>query len=330
MQGSWLISGLHVFRCKAACYAVLLVSLGLVKSEPEVAAASRTRQTTCAALGFTRWHMLNVSSRNEQADCHLITFPDGRNVLIDVGEAANAPGTALAAIIAAKVSCLDLVIVSHFHQDHYGRLLDVLNAGIQIKRVALNIPDEATARREEPWGCLYDNVMATLAELTKRGVPYFTPRAGDRLVETVTDGRSIAKLEVVCLYQGHDSPIGPTDVNDTSIIVRLTHGTNRALFTGDLNQHLGQWLATSQFDLSADILKVPHHGTESCAPDVFFDRVHPSAALVPSPENLWLSGRSMRIRNYFASHTIPTYVTGLNGNVTVTFKGDTYSIESER
>jgi beta-lactamase superfamily II metal-dependent hydrolase len=279
---------------------------------------------------LTRWYMLNVSPHEEQADCHLIVLPDGRKILIDIADAGDAPGYAVAALKTLGVTSVDLVVISHFHLDHYGRLLDLLDSGVQIRGVAVNVPDEVCAQRELPWGCHLDHVRATLETLRTHGIAVFTPRAGDCLIECAIDGKTVAKLEVVCLYHGIDAPIGPTDVNDTSIIVRLTHGSQRALFTGDLNIGLGTWLAQSEFDLSANILKVPHHGTEGTAPDVFFDRVHATAALVPSPKNLWLSGRSMRIRNYFASRHIPTYVSGIHGNVTVTFQQDSYSIETER
>jgi competence protein ComEC len=330
MRDSWLIRGLHRFRWKVTYFAASVVSLALLPLELQIASASGPRQNDCAPQESTVWRMFNVSPGEEQADCHLITFPDGRNVLVDIGEAADAPGTALAAIRASHVTCLDLVVISHFHKDHYGQLLDLIDAGIQIKSVALNIPDEATARAEQPWGCRYEDVLSTLDGLRRRNVPFFVPSAGDCLVETISEGRSLARLEVVCLFQGENSPVGHTDVNDTSIIVRLTHGSVRALFTGDLNRGLGTWLAESELDLAADLLKVPHHGTEGCAPNEFFDRVRPKAALVPSPTTLWASARSMRIRNYFADRQIPTYVSGSNGMVTVIFKGDTYSIESER
>jgi beta-lactamase superfamily II metal-dependent hydrolase len=278
----------------------------------------------------TRWHMLNVSPGNEQADCHLIIFPDGRKILIDVADAGDAPGTALAAIQALKVTDLDLVLISHFHLDHYGRLLDLVNAGVTVKRVAINVPDEVSALPERPWGCDLEHVKSTLDALRSKGIAVFTPNAGETLMEYAIDGLTLAKLEVVCLYRGLDSPIGPTDVNDTSIIVRLSHGRNRALFTGDLNGPLGSWLAKSDFDLRADILKAPHHGTEACAPNEFFDRVQASAVLVPAPTSLWLSARSMRIRNHFAEKSIPTFVNGIHGNVLVTFRQDSYSIETER
>ena len=278
----------------------------------------------------TTWYMLNVSPKNEQADCHLIILPDGRKILIDIADAGDAPGTALAGLKALNVTAVDLVVISHFHLDHYGRLADLLNSGVTIKRVAVNVPDAASARPEKPWGCDLEHVAATLDLLRARHVPFFTPTAGECLMETSINGVSIAKLEVVCLYHGLDSPVGPTDVNDTSIIVRLSHGKTRALFPGDLNNALGSWLASSSFDLAADILKAPHHGTEGCAPDIFFDRVHPSSVLVPSPAKLWLSARSMRIRNYFASRRVPTFVSGINGRTKVQFRGETYTVESER
>ena len=134
---------------------------------------------------------------------------------------------------------------------------------------------------------------------------------------------------MVCLYDGVHTPVGETDTNDTSIIVRLSVGPVRALFTGDLNSALGAWLARSTFDLTADVLKVPHHGTEGVAPNEFFARVNPKAALVPSPKALWRSERSKRIRDYFSEHHIPTYVSGIHGHVTVVMTTRGFTIETE-
>lgn len=98
----------------------------------------------------------------------------------------------------------------------------------------------------------------------------------------------------------------------------LRKGKTRALFTGDLNHKLGAYLAnSSDFDLEASLLKVPHHGTEGLAPDSFFARVSPKAAFVPAPCGLWQSARSKRPREWFLSRGIPTYVTGEVGSVTV-------------
>ena len=279
----------------------------------------------------TRWTMINVSPGETQADCHLIELPDGRKVLIDIADASDAAGTALAFLKAHNVTAVDLIIISHFHKDHYGRLKDLIEAGIKVGRVAVNMPSSADehADAEMPWG--FDRVHAesNLQLLREKHIPYFTPKAGERLLGIPLANGQAVTLDVVCLYDGANTPVGKTDVNDTSIIVRPSHGTTRALFTGDLNQALGAWLSLGHFDVAADVLKVPHHGTEGVAPNEFFSKVNPKAALVPSPKSLWFSDRSKRIRDYFASQKIPTYVSGIRGNVTVIMTTQGFSIRTE-
>jgi len=274
--------------------------------------------------------MLDITPRNDVADSHLIELPDGGRVLIDAGKVGDNPGAVLAQLKARNITFLDLVIISHFHIDHYGALMELIEAGIMIKRVAVNVPQLAAADREKPWGCNLDHVNATLESLHTHHIPFFTPKIGERLLESRTASGTVIALDVVCLYDGLNSPIGLTDVNDTSIIVRLSHGTTSVLFTGDLNHGLGACLARSDFNLRADILKAPHHGTEGTAPNEFFDRVGAKAVLVPAPRSIWGSARSMRIRNYFIENNVPAYVSGLNGNVTVTLTDQGYQVETER
>lgn len=283
-----------------------------------------------AAEPATRWIMLNVTPVEGQADCHLLTFPDGRHVLIDPGAAWDAPQSALEQLQLRGIRSLDLVVISHFHWDHYGQLRNIIRAGISVKRIALNPPDKKVADREIPWGCDWNDVQAILRELRDHGIPYFTPKASERIFEARASDGSVASLDVICAFNGVDTPIGETDVNDTSIVMRLSHGATRVLFTGDLNHSLGAWLARGDLDIRADLLKAPHHGAEGTVPNEFYDRVQPRAVLVPSPRALWESARSMRTRNYFLERKVPTYVAGIHGTVVVTLTASGYSIEKER
>lgn len=271
-----------------------------------------------------------ISPRQDVADAHLLRLPGGITVLIDAGNLGDSPGALVRQLQARQIATLDLVVISHFHLDHYGALPDIIDAGIKIKRVAVNVPDHAAADPERPWGCNLEHVAQVLQKLKDKDIPYFTPKIGERLIETQTPAGVAVTLDVVCLYDGLNTPIGRTDVNDTSMILRLSHGSTRALFTGDLNRPLGTWLAKSDFDLKADLLKVPHHGTEGVAPNEFFDRVGAKAALVPSPRGLWVSARSMRIRNYFHERGIPTYVSALQGNVTAILTDEGFRVRTQR
>jgi competence protein ComEC len=277
-----------------------------------------------------RWSMLNIMGKKDVADCHVIRMPSGATILIDAGLLADSPGAVVNALKARKIQSIDLAIISHFHIDHYGALLDVHDAGIPIARVVGNVPDKAAAQPEAPWGCSLPHVHYTLDELRRRGIPFSTPKIGERVWEERTAEGTDVALDAVCLFDGLNTPIGRTDVNDTSIILRLSVGATRALFTGDLNHSLGTFLAQSDFDLAADVLKVPHHGIEGAAPNSFFERVGASAALVPTPRHHWESPRAARIRGFFAERQIPAYVSGLHGDVTVTLTGQGYEIETER
>ena len=90
-------------------------------------------------------------------------------------------------------------------------------------------------------------------------------------------------------FDGVNTPVGKTDINGMSLILLLTHSGVRALFTGDLNDPIGAYLAKSGHNgvnnLKADILKVPHPGADPLASNDFFDSVGARVALVPAPGN---------------------------------------------
>jgi competence protein ComEC len=124
--------------------------------------------------------------------------------------------------------------------------------------------------------------------------------------------------------------VGRTDVNDTSVLLLLSHGRTKALFTGDLNMALGAHLAQEGSRIEADILKVPHHGAESVAPNAFFDRVAPRLALAPCPTTLWSSDRNQRVREHLRGKGVETLVSGLNGDVAVRLGSRGYSATVEK
>jgi competence protein ComEC len=139
-----------------------------------------------------------------------------------------------------------------------------------------------------------------------------------------------SSLKILYAFDGVNTPVGRTDINDMSYIMLLKHGLSSALFTGDLNAKLGAYLAKEGKDLKADILKFPHHGAEGAAPDSFFAAVAPKDVLVPSPALLWCSSRSARMKSWVEARKIPTYVNGFSGHVNVKMSLLHYSIQTER
>jgi competence protein ComEC len=264
--------------------------------------------------------MINVNYGHLQGDAHLLRFADGENELVDTGY----PDESKAVVDRLKRDGVDVIhkiIISHPHRDHYGGLRRLLDSGVKIVEVRMNLPDRKQCDAETPWGCDSRDLARTVALLRDRGVPLKPLRPGDVLHR----GQGV-RWEVLYAYDGVHTPVGPTDINDMSVLCLLTAGTSRALFTGDLNARIGGYLAAQGKNLAADILKVPHHGTEGGAPNSFFDAVGAKVALVPSPLWLWQSDRSRRIREYFADRRIPTYVNGVDGDVRVVFREKGYTV----
>lgn len=264
--------------------------------------------------------MVNVNATDVQGDAHLIRFPNGEINFIDVSNSGN---LLVPYLKARRIRRIDTIFISHPHKDHYGGLIPILNAKIKIKRVFMNVPDRSLCDQERDWGCDYPDVLHVIETLKKWNVKVLPIQAGAKFRHA--DG---SVLEVLYAYDGVRTPVGRTDINDTSLIMRLTVGPTKALFAGDLNDNLGSFLAHRP-DARADILKVPHHGTEGVAPNAFFDQVDMGLALIPSPKNLWLSDRSKRVRTYFENKGIPYYVNGMNGNVTVLLNGKGYTVQTE-
>jgi competence protein ComEC len=262
-------------------------------------------------LPFLRWTSLNVGSGLAPAETNIIETSDNRIFLVDVG--SRQKSEVVDFLSAKNIKTIDAVIISHAHADHYSGLPSILSGGISVKKVYANIPNREVCDSEIPWGCSFEKYKALLDRCRKAGAKVEPLHTGDVLPISKD-----AYLDVLYSYDGTDAPVGRTDINDTSIILKLVVGKKSVLFPGDLNAPLGGWLAEqSDNKLKADILKIPHHGTEGFAPNSFLNWVSPTYAIIPSPKALYLSDRSSRIREWIRVNNIPTKVTGVTGNASV-------------
>ena len=271
------------------------------------------------------WSMINVNYSPQQGDAHLIQTSKGKNILIDTGHLGPARKSLVPFLQSKGIKKIDTVFITHPHKDHYDGLLAILESGIPIKEVYFNIPDKQVCDVEIPWGCDFEHILNYKKMLASNQVNILEAKAGMLL-----DLGWGSSLKVLYAFDGVNTPVGRTDINDMSYIMLLKHGFNSALFTGDLNAKLGNYLAKEGKDMKVDILKLPHHGTEGAPPDAFFDAVSPKAALVPSPALLWCTPLSARMKNWVDSRKIPTYVNGFSGHVTVKMGFFGYQIDAER
>ena len=70
------------------------------------------------------------------------------------------------------------------------------------------------------------------------------------------------------------------DLNDCSLVCRVTCGTKRFLFTGDLSEAGEQAMLSAGYNLAADVLKAGHHGSSHSTTPEFLAAVSPDYAAV--------------------------------------------------
>lgn len=80
-------------------------------------------------------------------------------------------------------------------------------------------------------------------------------------------------------------PPGAWSDNDASCVLRVTGPGGTALLTGDIERDAEQQLIARAADLAADVVVVPHHGSDSSSTPAFVRRVAPRYAVVAAGWN---------------------------------------------
>lgn len=214
-------------------------------------------------------HFLDVG----QGDAALIRTPAGQTVLIDGGETPSRLLAQLRAALPAGQRRLDLVIVTHPQIDHTGGIIGLFGR-YEIGRILVSpLHDRLPIGRR---------VIALAGE---DGAPVDVLRAGARITLPNRDGLPPLSLDV--LWPA-DASINTeaTDPNAQSLVLRLTYGAAHILFAADIGAIEELALARQACgagagcDLTAQVLKVPHHGSGGSTTDLLLRRVRPSLAVI--------------------------------------------------
>ena len=163
---------------------------------------------------------------------------------------------------------LDLVVLTHPHDDHLAGLLGVLDR-YSIGRVIEPPIDDASSTYAE-WRRALDG-------------------AGDGTrVLSATRGQFLLLGDGVTLTVMH--PAGelpawtPDQVNGSSVVLRLAYGQLAFLLTGDITTEVERGLVEMEADLRATVLKVAHHGSDTSSSEAFLRAVSPALAVVSVSE----------------------------------------------
>ncbi len=200
-------------------------------------------------------HYLDVG----QGDCMLLAC-DGEYMLIDAGD--NSKGTAVQNYLTKQgVKTLKYVIGTHPDADHVGGL-DVILYKFDCETVML--PDISKDTKT------YRDVLDTMDQ---KGYTNTLPAAGE---EFMLGSASCMLLGPRTSYE---------DANNNSVVILVTHGTNKFLFMGDAEAEAEEDILRGGADVKADVIKVGHHGSRYSSSESFMQAVTPSYAVISCGED---------------------------------------------
>ena len=212
------------------------------------------------SLPVVEIHLLDVG----QGDAIALRSPRGRWVLVDAGRAWSAGDAGRATVIPhlrRRGGELSLLVLTHPHADHIGGAASVLRA-LRPREVR----DAAFLERSETYG----EVLAAAAQVGSR---WQRVRPGEII--------DIDGLALEFLAPDSSWTVSLDDPNEASTVVRASFGEVRLLLTGDAERREEAWLLEhARSLLTADILKVGHHGSRTSTSPAFLAAVAPRLALV--------------------------------------------------
>ena len=230
-------------------------------------------------------------------------------MLVDGGPDEELVATELAAL---GVKRIDVVVASHPHADHVVGLPSVL-ARFQVGVVL------------QP-GCPSTSSLQVDLDraIADEGIEVRTPWAGETFV--VGDVRLDVLSPHEC-YTGTES-----DTNNDALVIRLSRGDDVVLLATEPEEPAQEWLleqhAEAGLDLSADVLKVPHHGAATSVAE-FFDAVAAPVAVVSVGENTYGHPTAFTLDALSAAGS-SVWRTDEHGTVTVTFEAGVPVVSGER
>lgn len=199
-----------------------------------------------------------------QGESILVEFPGRKKMLVDGGgipEDSFDIGERVVSLFLWQkgIKKIDYLVLTHAHPDHMNGL----------RAVARNFKVgefwETFSPRDDPF---YTELRARLPTQT-------IGRHMFRGQEEHIDG-----VEIEILNPEEREPFVSNVLNDESLVIRIIYGRTAFLLPGDIGKAAEKGLVDSSFTLRSDVLKSPHHGSDSSSSEEFLSAVSPRILVV--------------------------------------------------
>ena len=303
------------------CCTMLLTGCGQSGGQSSDTAANSKAE----AKGQLTISMLDI----DQGDAVLIQT-GAKNILIDTGDdkyyedgkKGKENTQLLTELQKLKIDHIDTLVMTHAHADHIGKA-DKVIAQYGVKELVYNgIPSTSKY------------FINALKAAKANGTQQVKVKAGDVLdfgngvsFEIVSPSQSLIDEDTAAIKAKKK-----VDVNNESVVGRLTFGNFAMLFTGDAEGPAEKDMVASYGKkLKCQVLKAGHHGSKTSSTAEFLKLVQPESVVMSLGVNNQYGHPHEALLNRLQKQGIKNiYRTDANGTITIVSDGSSYSITTEK
>jgi len=190
-----------------------------------------------------------------QGDSTVLVY-DNETMMIDGGDSSYSQFIYSFLRNTLCIDHINVMIATHPHADHIGGLAAALNA-CQVDVLYTSEINYSS-----------DTWQSVLKYAKKQGTPVLIPEAGDEF----TIGKALVQILGPIWYHNN--------LNDMSLIIKVTYAGTSILFMGDAEIEAERDLLDADIDVSASILHVGHHGSDTSTSPQFLLQVSPTYGII--------------------------------------------------
>lgn len=241
-----------------------------------------------------------------QGDCALISS-NGKNCLIDAG-ISESYGKISDELDEKGIKTIDLIIISHYHADHTGALLDIVK---NYNVLNLMYPQELSDTR------VSNSMLYAKKECLAEDGEFSFAKEGQNI--------KLGDFTLTVLYQSKNL----SEENNRSVYVMAKIGDKKFLFTGDGESTEENQLLSRNYSLDCDVLKVAHHGGATSSSDTFLRQCNPVCAVISCGEGNMYGHPHKETIARLKQNRIKTYITKDDGNIVFIYKDGKLEVGTE-
>ncbi len=245
-----------------------------------------------------------------QGDCELMRLPTGETVLIDAGTKAGSDAL-IANLKRLGVQKIDILIATHPHADHIGGMEQVVQSFAIGEIYMPEIADD-----QVPTTATYTKLLQAISAKNMR---INRAKPGTTILQTEQ-----AKLEIIAPNNSDYK-----NLNNYSVVTKLTYGKTRFLFTGDAEKESENEMLSAGYDLTCEVLKIGHHGSATSSSAKFLNATAPQTAVISCGKDNDYGHPHAEILNRLKKNNITVYRTDRNGTILIESNGNTYKVKTD-